>query len=57
MKVLHILRSPPDRMVRELMSGLSRDNESKEFALYREDVDYDRLIKQIFESERVICWW
>jgi len=56
MKTLHILRSEPDPLVRLLITGMP-GGEKKEVSLYRGPVDYDRLVKDIFESDKVICWW
>jgi len=57
MKILHILRSEPDQMVREFIDALSKENEKAEFRLYQEQVDYDQLIEEIFESEKIVSWW
>ena len=57
MKVLQILRSEPDEMVRIFVQEISRGKESQEFPLFEGDVDYDKLIEDIFECKRVICWW
>ncbi len=57
MKVLHILRAEPDEVTRKLISGISRSSESKEVALYNGSVNYDRLLDDIFASDKVICWW
>ncbi len=57
MKLLHILRSEPDDLVRRFIQGMSRERASQEVPLYQGPVDYDRLVKDIFESDRVICWW
>jgi hypothetical protein len=57
MKILHILRSKPDDVVKKLMEEVSRREQSKEVPLYEGDVDYDRLVKEIFESDQVISWW
>lgn len=57
MKLLHILRSPPDELVRRLVDGLSKGETSKEVPLRAERVDYDQLVRDIFEADRVICWW
>jgi hypothetical protein len=57
MKLLHILRSEPNELVRRFIQGMSRERASQEVPLYRGPVDYDRLVKDIFESDRVICWW
>ncbi len=57
MKTLNILRSEPDDLVRILIDKTSAGDETAEIPLYLEEVDYDLLIKEIFESERVISWW
>jgi hypothetical protein len=55
MKILHILRSKPDPLVRSLIAGL--DESGRAVPLEVGAVDYDRLVADIFESEKVICWW
>ncbi|MDP2646240.1 MAG: hypothetical protein Q8P24_14965 [Desulfobacterales bacterium] len=57
MKTLHIMRSQPDEMVRMFVEGLGPGGQSSEFPLYGNNVNYDRLVEEIFESERVISWW
>ena len=57
MKIVHLLRSDPDETTRLLIDGVSENMESIEVPLNREAVDYDNLINEIFDSERVICWW
>ena len=57
MKTLHLLRSEPDEWVRELMREASPGEEVREVPLHSGEVDYDRLIAEIFESDRVIAWW
>jgi hypothetical protein len=57
MKVLHVLRSEPDDITRGLIEGMSRGGGNKEVALYEGHVDYARLVQDIFQSEKVICWW
>ena len=56
MKVLHIFRSEPDDLVRLFIRGMAVET-SREVALHRGEVDYDQLVKEIFESDKVICWW
>jgi hypothetical protein len=56
MKFLHIFRSEPDDLVRLFIRGLGAQT-SREVALYKGQLDYDQLVKEIFESDRVICWW
>ncbi|MEW6335484.1 MAG: hypothetical protein AB1558_14580 [Thermodesulfobacteriota bacterium] len=57
MRVLHILRSEPDDMVRQLIRGVSAGETAREVPLYAGAVNYDDLIGEIFEAERVISWW
>jgi hypothetical protein len=57
MTILHILRSEPSELVRRLIQGMSRGHGSQEVPLYQGSVDYDRLVKDIFQADRVVCWW
>lgn len=57
MTFLHILRSEPDEVARSLMQGLSGAGTNRQVALYNGPVDYDKLVQDIFQSDRVICWW
>ena len=57
MNVLHILRSEPDALARRLIGKMSQDGAGREVPLYMGQVDYDRLVADIFQSDMVICWW
>jgi hypothetical protein len=57
MKHLHILRSEPDELVRRLIQGMSPGQGDREVPLYRGPVDYDQLVRDIFQYDKVICWW
>ena len=57
MDFLHILRSKPDEGTRRFIDGLSRHKQVREVPLYDGRTDYDQLVKDIFEAEKVICWW
>ncbi len=57
MKLLHILRSEPDDLVRRLIQGVSQGESSAEVPLTRGPVDYAKLVASIFQSDMVICWW
>ncbi len=56
MKVLHIYRSEPSETTKKLVDALSEGNEVTEIKLYEGNVDYDDLVKKIFECDKVICW-
>jgi hypothetical protein len=57
MKLLHIFRSKPTDEVLRLTKILSEENETTQFPLYKEAVDYDRLVELIFSHDKVISWW
>ena len=57
MKILHILRSRPDELVRRLVQGLSQGAGATEVRLFEGPVDYAKLVASIFDSDKVICWW
>ena len=57
MKVLHVLKSEPDETTRTLKSAFVESDEVQEFEMYKADVDYDKLIQLVFDSDKVICWW
>ena len=57
MKVLHVLKSEPDKTIRTLMGSFAESHEVQEFEMYKGDVDYDKLIELVFDSDNVICWW
>ena len=57
MKILHILRSEPDEMTRNLILQSFEDAQNIEIPLYQENVNYDALVADIFSSDKVISWW
>jgi hypothetical protein len=57
MKVLHLLKSEPDETVRILFQWLSRETETSVVELYGDELDWCSLVDDIFENDRVICWW
>ena len=57
MKTLHILRSEATPMTRDFIQATSKVSENEQILFYQEIIDYDRLVEEIFSSDRVICWW
>ncbi len=57
MKRLHILRSQPTPLVRQLVDEMSKGDAKREVPLYQGPVDYAKLVKDIFEHDQVTCWW
>ncbi len=57
MKILHILRSEPDEMTRNLILQSFEDAQNIEIPLHQENVNYDDVVADIFSSDKVISWW
>ena len=57
MTLLHIYKSQPDELTRSLVDLVSKNNDTKEFILYDEKADYEKLVDQIFECDKITCWW
>ena len=57
MKLLHVLKSEPDEIIKTLMKSSSEGNDVQQFELFANDVDYDKLVELIFENDKVISWW
>ncbi len=56
MKVLHILKSEPSVTVQEFMEAFAEE-EVKTVPLFEGEVDWATLVDDIFEHDKVICWW
>lgn len=56
-KTLHILRSEPDETVEKLTVVISMEDTTSVVMLYEDSVNWSALVDEIFENDRVICWW
>lgn len=57
MKILHILRTEPDETVKEMVASTTNGDQSTEVQLYKRDIDWFRLVDDIFSHDKIICWW
>ena len=57
MRILHLLRTEPSITVERLIDCFYDEEECAVETLYREDVDWNRLVDDIFSYDKVICWW
>ena len=57
MKVLQIFRTEPDNGVQKLSEFVARENEAAVAVLYQGEVDWPKLVDDIFAHDKVICWW
>jgi|AntAceMinimDraft_9_1070365.scaffolds.fasta_scaffold01425_4 hypothetical protein len=62
MKLLYLYRFKPregagEEVTKKLSEMMSKDNEVKEFRLYEENSDYDKVVDMIWEADKTISWW
>lgn len=57
MKILHILRTEPDETVKEMVASTTNGDQSTAVQLYKDDIDWSRLVDEIFSHDKIICWW
>ena len=59
MKILHILRSRPDDTIEKLIQTSTNGDQPKAVELYHftEEMDWSRLVDDIFSHDKVISWW
>ena len=59
MKILHILRTRPDETIEKLIKTSTNGDQPKAVELYRceEEMDWARLVDDIFSHDKVISWW
>ena len=57
MKILYVYKSEPDETTKKIAEKFAEGAEVVEFKLYEGNVDYDELVKKIFECDKVVCWW
>jgi hypothetical protein len=57
MKILHIFKKEPNEETKKLAEIMSEGEEAKTFELYKGNVDYNKLIDLIFESDKTLTWW
>ncbi len=57
MKILYILRTRPDVTVEKFMRTVTNGDQADVRALYEENMDWSKLVDDIFEHDKVISWW
>jgi len=57
MRILHILRSEPEESVEKMIDILSETDEATVQPLFQGEIDWPRLVDDIFAHDKVICWW
>ncbi len=55
MRIVFLLRQDPDETTKKIMDIQARDNEVVKIDI-RAEKDYDRVVEEIVNSDRVISW-
>lgn len=56
MKILYILKSAPDASTKKIMEIQSAGNQAKTIDLTKGGVSYDKLVDDVFNYDKVICF-
>lgn len=57
MKILYILRTRPDITVEKFMQTITNGDQSQVRKLYEDNIDWSKLVDDIFDHDKVISWW
>lgn len=55
-KILHILKKTPDTSTKKIIEVQTAGNDVKVVDLTKGGVAYDKLVADVFASDRVFCW-
>lgn len=56
MKILHILKKAPDTSTMKIIEVQAASHDVKKIELYKGQVSYDKLVADVFLSDKVFCW-
>jgi predicted site-specific integrase-resolvase len=56
MKILHLVKSRPDKFVKKIIEHQSKTHEVKVINLKKKDISFEEVIDDIFSYNRVISW-
>ncbi|MHB1664085.1 MAG: hypothetical protein ACYCT7_02330 [bacterium] len=56
MKILHIFKREPSKTELEIVNFHSKANKVNLIKLYEDSINYDNLVKEVFEHDKVFCW-
>jgi hypothetical protein len=56
MKILHIVKKTPDASTKKIIEAQASGNQSKIIDLTHGGIAYDKLVTEVFASDKVFCW-
>jgi hypothetical protein len=57
MKILHVYRSEPADVTKQLVAMVSEGRDNESFNLNVENPDYDKLVDMMSDADQTVCWW
>lgn len=55
-KILHILKKAPDASTKKIIELQAAGNDVKTVELYKGGASYEKLVADVFSSDKVFCW-
>jgi hypothetical protein len=55
-KILHVLKKAPDDTTKKIIDLQKPGNQVTVIELYKGGVNYDKLVADVFASDKVFCW-
>lgn len=56
MKILHIMKRPPDESTKKIIDVQRAGNEATIIDLTKGGVNYGKLVADVFSHDKVFCW-
>jgi hypothetical protein len=56
MRILHIVKKAPDASTKKIIEVQASGNQSKIIDLTKGGIAYDKLVTDVFTSDKVFCW-
>ncbi len=56
MKILHIMKKPADDSTKKIIEAQKAGNEVKIVELHKGNVDYAKLVSDVFSHDKVFSW-
>jgi hypothetical protein len=56
MKIVHILKKTPTASIKRIIEVQAASHDVKIIELYKGDVSYDKLVADVFSSDKIFCW-
>ncbi len=56
MKILHIVKKTPDASTKKIIEAQASGNQSTVIDLTQGGIAYDKLVTDVFTSDKVFCW-